>query len=311
MRRFYNLSRGLPSLFSYTSTLPRSIAARKPFINVMEVGPRDGLQNESRVLSVDTKHEFLQRLDGCGFRRIEAGSLVHPTKVPQMAGTTELLNRCFDIDAYLSVLVPTRKHFERLPNNVDEIVLFVAASDTFNQRNIGTDVNGAFKRFEQIFEAIHTKKWPGKVRASISCVWGCPYEGKVNEMQVCDIIQRFDELGVDSVDICDTIGIATPKTTGRLLSHILGRSMTKMSLHMHDTNGLGVENCMVGVDMGIRDLQSSIGGIGGCPFSPKRAGNVDTSALLARLHAEGFFTGVNEYYVYETARWIKTMLAKK
>jgi hydroxymethylglutaryl-CoA lyase len=280
----------------------------RPHISIIEVGPRDGLQNEQKVLSVETRHQLLQRLDDCGFRKIEAGSLVSAYKVPQMAQTHELLNESNDIDAFLSVLVPTVHHFRQLPQNVDEIVLFVSVSNTFNSKNIGTDIDGAFERFQAIVEEIARVGWKGKIRGSISCCWGCPYEGAVRPSDVMDIVSRYEELGVDMIDLCDTIGVATPSSVDTVVSYVQSRSVVPLSLHLHDTNGQAVESCLTGVKLGIRYLQSSVSGLGGCPFSPNKPGNVDSLKLVNRLHEEMYHTGIDEEKLYYTSMWIRQQL---
>ncbi|NCY26834.1 MAG: hypothetical protein EBX37_18995, partial [Alphaproteobacteria bacterium] len=207
----------------------------KPFIKVLEVGPRDGLQNINRVLPVPIRSELIHRLDDTGIRHIETGSLVNYKKVPQMHGTIDLLHDCFDVDAKLSVLVPNHKQLHLLPKHVDEIVLFVSASNTFNQRNINTDLEGAFKRFEEIIRELKRLHFHNRmlIRGSISCCWGCPYEGSVDPFTVIDVIKGYERLGVDMIDLCDTIGVATPKTVEYVLNCVYGRSPYDSAFSLH------------------------------------------------------------------------------
>jgi len=296
----------------------RSATPSKPFISIIEVGPRDGLQNERKCLSVDQRFDLITRLEASGLRHIEIGSMVDPTRIPQMANTKELVQRAFDIDAFMSVLVPSEKQFRTLMSShqksltrvVDEIVLFVAASESFNAKNIGTNVDGAFKRFHAIQKAMNEIGWDGKIRGSISCCWGCPYEGRKSSADVAQIVARYEDLGVDMIDLCDTIGDATPHTTEQLLSFVQSRSVTPLSLHMHEKNGDAIDSCMKAVQMGVRTLQSSIAGIGGCPFSITRPGNVDTLKLVQRLHDEQYETGIDEVKLEQTARWIRKKLVE-
>jgi hydroxymethylglutaryl-CoA lyase len=284
-------------------------------VNFIEVAPRDGLQNESKVLSVPTKLEFIERLGQTGIRNIEIGSFVNYTKVPQMQGTKDIINSLNKHRNFgTSVLVPSYNQALQLneihTDKLDEIVLFVSTSNTFNQKNIGTDIDGAFKRFEQIKEYINTKALPFAIRGSISCCWACPYEGYTPAIKIQEIIERYEKLGVDMIDICDTIGVATPKSTEQVVN-VAFASLSKntpLSLHLHDTNNLAVASALKGVELGIRNLQGSVAGIGGCPFSNKRVGNVDSIALIEALHASGYTTGIDVDYLKVVRQWILKQL---
>ena len=286
----------------------------KSFINVIEVGPRDGLQNEMKCLPVSTKVELIKKLVDSGVKNIEAGSFVNYTKVPQMHGTDEVIEKSKDIckesKCNLSVLLPHKSYVKNIgkgDEGVNEIVFFVSASNSFNLKNINTDITGAFKRFSDINkELVLQNKRKIKIRGSISCCWGCPYEGKVEHQAIKNIIKRYEDLGVDMIDICDTIGNATSSTTELLLSKI--NSYVPFSLHLHDTNGQAIQSALKGVQMGIKTVQSSIAGLGGCPFSPKRAGNVDTVKLVKMLHSEGYNTGINVDELEKISEWIKNEL---
>jgi len=302
---------GWSSSLSMITKASRSLSVR-PFIKVLEVGPRDGLQNEQRVLPVATRSELVHRLDDAGLRHIEVGSLVNYKKVPQMHSTLELLKDCYDVDAKVSVLVPNHKQLHQLPKHVDEIVLFVAASDTFNQRNINTNIEGAFKRFEDIISELKRLHFYNRIsiRGSISCCWGCPYEGMIDPHTVVDIIKGYERLNVDMIDLCDTIGVASPKSVEYVLNCVYGRMpySAPFSLHLHDTNGLAVESALQGVKMGIHTIHSSIAGLGGCPFSPTRAGNLDTVRLVEALHDQGYPTGIDEFKLGNVSNWIRRQL---
>jgi len=299
----------------FTPTVPIMIGAARPSIrkvHFIEVGPRDGLQNETKVLDIYQKQELITALHQSGIRHIEAGSLVNYRKVPTMRGTREVLaNIGSSVQATLGVLVPHVKELETLPPNANEIVLFVSASNTFNARNIGTDIEGAFERFGQIKEYISknfgTK--PLQIRGSISCCWGCPYEGETEISKILSIIERYLDLGATTIDICDTIGVATPLSTRGLLQEIFERfSTSNFSLHLHDTNGQAIDCALEGVSMGISTVQGSVGGIGGCPFSSKRVGNVDSVSLLKKLEEAGYETGVDTYALSNVKQWILKQL---
>jgi len=278
----------------------------QPFINILEVGPRDGLQNIPKCLPISKKVDLIHRLSDCGIRQIEAGSLVNYKRVPQMQHTPQVLEQCYGVDSYLSVLVPSSKQMDSLPKQVDEIVLFVSVSETFNSKNIQTTIDGAFQRFQEIMHKVNDMPQKHlKVRGSISCCFGCPYEGKLDFVQISNVIDRYQKLGVHSIDICDTIGIATPTAVEAVLEQIMPRSIVPLNLHLHDTNGQAVQSALTGVEMGIRCLHASIAGLGGCPFSPKRAGNVSTEELVAALHAEGYETGINEWKLGMVSNWIQ------
>jgi hydroxymethylglutaryl-CoA lyase len=295
----------LPKIFHMN--INRVFQPLKPFINLIEVGPRDGLQNESKCLPVSTKVDLIRRLTNAGVINIEAGSFVNYTKVPQMQGTNEVIRGCKHFGDNLSVLIPHKSQVKNIDEGVNELVFFVSASNTFNQKNINTDIEGAFKRFYDIKKELEEQnKTSLSIRGSISCCWGCPYEGKVEEQAIKDVIKRYEDLGVDMIDICDTIGNASSETTELLLSKI--NSYIPFSLHLHDTNGKAIESALVGVKMGIQTLQSSIAGLGGCPFSPKRAGNVDSVKLVRMLHAEGYDTGINVDELEKVGDWIKNEL---
>ncbi len=263
-------------------------------IKFIEVGPRDGLQNEMKTLSSDQRASFIKNLLNSGLKNIEVGSFVNYSKVPQMKDTNNVLTLLKDTkqkhDAEFSVLVPSLKELHNINENffnddiIDEIVFFLSASNTFNKRNINTDIDGGIQRYQVMVDYLNQIKNKPKIRGSISCVWGCPYEQSTKLDNIMTIIEKYNNLQVDTIDICDTIGVATPETVHNIITHIKKHfDINMFSMHMHDTNGMAVNNLKVGIDMGIKSIQGSIGGIGGCPFSSKRVGNVDTISVLKML----------------------------
>lgn len=259
----------------------------KKFINIIEVSPRDGLQNEKFVLNIAERKNLIDKCTKIGLNHIEVGSFVNPKLVPQMANTEELLNSLSPNsitnknNLKYSVLVPSLKMFKK-HSNVKEIVLFVAASESFTQKNINCDIKTAFKRFEPIFELAKIENIP--IRGSISTCFNCPYEGKIDYTKVLRIVNMYLENGADYVDIADTIGTATTEEVD-ILFNILQKffPINKITAHFHDTYGKAIDNVDVALNNGITTFHSSLGGLGGCPFSPKRAGNLSTERLVEYL----------------------------
>jgi hydroxymethylglutaryl-CoA lyase len=291
-------------------------------VNIIEVGPRDGLQNETKILSVADKVELITKLSDCGIKDIECGSLVNYKLVPQMQGTPEVLLQLSQKPnnaVVKSILVPhisyLKQHASILPL-INEIVLFVSASNTFNAKNINATVETAFERFGAIKQYLKTHPDPRvqkiSIRGSISCCWECPYEGPIKYELVSNIIRKYlDEIQVDTVDICDTIGVARPETTNTLLSQIkqdFNSWNVPFTVHLHDTNGQAVNSALTAVELGYKHIHSSIAGLGGCPFSNKRVGNLDTVKLVEALHTHGYQTGISLPDLKQTATWVKKLL---
>ncbi len=283
------------------------------FANIIEVGPRDGLQNEKKILSVIQKQEFINSLQyKCNFKHIEIGSFVNPKAVPTMKDSVHLskiLNKPNSNDVLYSVLVPNKKGMEDVINNpnVDEIVLFVSVSDTFNKHNINCTLDEAFEKFKVIIE--DAKRYNKKIRGSISCCFGCPYEGQIEVSKVIDVIRRYNDLDVDLIDIADTIGVGTPQQCLSILEEAKKIvPISKLTGHFHDTNNNAIKNVEMCLKLGMTTFHSSIAGIGGCPYSPKRVGNLDTTKLLEFLYTKDIKTGINLEEVKTTSKWIKDIL---
>jgi len=271
-------------------------------IRIFEVGPRDGLQNEPTILSLEDKLWLLESLSSAGVTQIEAGALVRPDKVPQMADTEAVQEKLLQGDqgknsptAYW-YLVPNKKGLERaLAKKVKNIALFTAVSETFNQKNIGMSVD---ESFAGISEMIEIAKIEGlQVRGYVSTVWGCPFEGRISPKQALPILERMLALGVDQLSIGDTIGVANPNAVAEVLSPLIQNHSSvadeKLAVHFHDTRGTALVNSWKAYELGIRTFDSSIGGLGGCPFAPGAAGNVATEDLLYLFKEMGVVTGVN------------------
>jgi hydroxymethylglutaryl-CoA lyase len=262
-------------------------------VRVVEVGPRDGLQNEAATLSVDDKVAFAQALLEAGLSVVEPGAFVSPEWVPQMAGSGEVLRRLRRPEgARLPVLVPNRKGFEAArAAGAREIAIFTAASETFNRKNINASIDESFQRFaEFVPDALRDGFW---VRGYVSTCFGCPYEGKVDPARVVDVTRRLVDIGCHEVSIGDTIGVAVPTQVtdvmGRLAAAVPSRAL---AVHFHDTRGTALANVLAALLAGLAVVDSSAGGLGGCPYAPGASGNLATEDLLYMLHGMGIATGV-------------------
>jgi hydroxymethylglutaryl-CoA lyase len=286
-------------------SLPRRIA-------LIEVGPRDGLQNESVPVSTDMRVELVDRLTDAGFPQVEVGSFVSPKWVPQMADTAEVMARIRrGAGTRYSVLTPNLKGFEgALAARADEVVIFGAASESFSQRNINCSIVESIARFEPVARA--AKEHRMRLRASVSCSLGCPYEGAVAPSRVAEVVQRFADLGCDMIDVADTIGTGTPRSTQAVFEAALRIVPAgRLSGHFHDTYGMAVANVYAGLEMGISTFQSSVAGLGGCPYAKGATGNVATEDLLYLLDGLGIETGVSLPKVVAIGQWISSLLGRR
>ncbi|BES71288.1 hydroxymethylglutaryl-CoA lyase [Marinobacter nanhaiticus D15-8W] len=263
-------------------------------VTLVEVGLRDGLQNESTPVSADNRVRWFDALADAGMKRIEAGSFVSPRWVPQMANTDEVMaqiQRRPDVSA--EVLVPNTKGLEgALACDADVIAVFTAASETFNRKNINCSIAESIERFQPVVAGARAA---GKrVRAYVSCVVGCPYEGRIAPGQVADVVKQLLELGADEVSLGDTIGVARPREVHALLDATLPLlPIENLALHCHDTRGQAIANIYAALDRGVRTFDSAVAGLGGCPYAKGATGNVATEDVLYLLQGEGFETGVD------------------
>ena len=272
---------------SFVKRLPRRV-------HVVEVGPRDGLQNEPDLVPVDAKIHFIESLANAGLSEVEATSFVSPKAVPQLADAVEVMQRIERRPGTrYSVLVPNERGLERaLGAGCDAIALFTAASEAFSQANVRATIDETFERFTPV--AAKARDAGVYLRGYVSTAFNCPYSGPVAPEKVVDVTRRLFELGCDEVSLADTIGTATPAAVDRLLEEVQREiGLDRIALHFHDTNGLAVANVMVGLDYGISVFDSAAGGLGGCPFAPGAPGNLATEKLLALLHGLEIETGVD------------------
>lgn len=285
------------------------------FIQIVEVGPRDGLQNEKAILSPDVRAQFTQRLEAAGAKRIEAVSFVHPRYVPQMAGAEEVMAALPANPGHSRIgLALNAKGYDRaLGTGVDEVNVSLSVSEGFGLKNQGLTPDQQIQMLADIVagRANSTPSDHGtpKLSATLSCVWGCPFDGEVSVQQVTDMVGRIGELGLTEIALADTIGVADPWSVTRKVE--AARAVANgadLRLHFHDTRNTGLANAYAGIEAGVDILDASVGGIGGCPFAPGATGNLATEDLVYALHRAGFETGYDLDALIDTARWISTHL---
>jgi hydroxymethylglutaryl-CoA lyase len=280
-------------------------------VTVVEVGPRDGLQNEAVALTVDDRVAFCQALLDAGLPVVETGAFVSPRWVPQMAGSDEIARRVTPRPGRrLPALVPNRKGFEAArAAGVHEVAIFTAASETFNRRNTNAGIDESFERFaEFVPEALRDGLW---VRGYVSTCFACPYEGAVDPARVVDVARRLVDLGCHEVSIGDTIGAAVPTQVqdvmGRLREALPGASLAG---HFHDTRGTALANVLAALLSGVTVIDSSAGGLGGCPYAPGASGNLATEDLVYMLTGMGIETGIDLDALVAASRAIAAKLGR-
>ena len=263
-------------------------------LKIVEVGPRDGLQNESVIFPTRAKVAFIDALSETGVDEIEVSAFVSPRKVPQLGDAEQVFGRISRKDGVVySALVPNLQGLERAVSaGVDKVSVFTAASETFNQKNINTSVQGSLQRFQPLIERSRRIGLP--VRGYISTAFWCAFEGKIPRQNVIDLTQRLFDMGVKEVSLSDTIGKATPDEVARLLDDLLPKvSADQIAVHFHDTYGKGVENVLRSWSYGVSTFDASVGGLGGCPFAPGATGNVATEAVVNALLGKGAAVAVD------------------
>ncbi|RJG07504.1 hydroxymethylglutaryl-CoA lyase [Noviherbaspirillum cavernae] len=288
-----------------TSKLPQRV-------KIVEVGPRDGLQNEKETIPADVKVELVDRLTQAGFANIEAASFVSPKWVPQMATSAEVMARIARKPGVIySALVPNMKGFEAaVEARSDEVVIFGAASEAFSQKNINCSIAESIERFRDVAQA--AKQHGMRLRGSISCSFGCPYQGEVSPESVADVVQRMRDLGCDEIDIADTIGVGTPKHVQAVMQRVMKEfPMERLSGHFHDTYGQALANIYASMEVGIAIFHSSVAGLGGCPYAKGATGNVSTEDVLYMMQGLGIDTGIDLDAVVDAGQFISQHLGRK
>ncbi|TDH34476.1 hydroxymethylglutaryl-CoA lyase [Pseudohoeflea suaedae] len=263
-------------------------------VTIVEVGPRDGLQNEKDFVATDRKIALIDRLSDCGFDRIEATSFVSPRWVPQMADAAEVMARIKRRPGTVySVLTPNLKGFEAaVAADAGEVAIFGSASESFSQKNINCSISESLERFRPVAEA--AREAGIRLRGYVSCVVECPYEGRIEPKAVALVTAALIEMGCAEVSLGDTIGQGTPDTIEAMLDAVLAVAPTeRLAGHYHDTNGRAVDNIAVSLERGLRVFDASIGGLGGCPYAPGAEGNVDTLKVHDAVAALGYATGLD------------------
>lgn len=263
-------------------------------VKIVEVGPRDGLQNESSTVDVATKIELINQLRDAGLSYIEAGSFVSPKWVPQMAGSDQVFSGLpLNSTTTYAALTPNMRGLERaIECGVKEVAVFAAASESFSQKNINCSITQSLERFTPVIAKASQSGIA--VRGYISCVLGCPYEGQVQPTQVAPVAEELLAMGCYEISLGDTIGVGTPASTQQLLDHLLGcLPSDKLAVHMHDTYGQALANILIALQQGIAVVDSSVAGLGGCPYAEGASGNVATEDLVYMLNGLGIEHGVD------------------
>ena len=277
-------------------------------VQIVEVGPRDGLQSEPDMVPTEVKVRLIERLMDAGVQRIEATSFVSPAAVPQLCDAEAVLatiGRRTGVE--ISALVPNQRGLERaLAARVDRIAVFTSASETFAQRNIRRTVDESLVRFGPIVSAATAAGIP--VRGYVSMAWHCPYEGAVDPEATLAVVRRLDALGCDEIALADTVGQASPDEVTRLLDRVATAvAIERVAVHLHDTRGWALANVEAAVHAGVRIFDGAVAGLGGCPFAPGSPGNVDTAELVAVLERLGLDTGIDLAKLADAAAVVRPM----
>jgi hydroxymethylglutaryl-CoA lyase len=265
-----------------------------PRVTIYEVGPRDGLQNEARLVPTADKVALIDQLSRTGLPAIEISSFVSPKWIPQLADAAEVSRKVTrQPGVRYSALVPNRKGLETaLGAGMNEIAVFLSASETHNKRNVNKTIAETLAEFREVIEPARAAG--AKVRAYVSTVFGCPYEGDVDPVRVRDLSLTLRDMGVYQISLGDTIGVANPWQVQQVLELVLADlSIENTAVHFHDTQGTALANCTVALSLGITTIDSAIGGLGGCPYAPGAAGNLATEDVVSMLHGMGIETGID------------------
>lgn len=281
-------------------------------VKIVEVGPRDGLQNEPETIPAEVKVELIERLADAGLPVVEATSFVSPDAIPQLADAREVftgIHRKRGVS--YPVLVPNDKGMDRaMEVGVEEIAVFTAASETFNQKNINCSIQESLDRFRPVTERAHEAGI--RVRGYISCALGCPYEGRIEPGAVAEVAGKLMHMGCYEISLGDTIGVGTPHKARRMLSAVANAvPISHLAVHLHDTYGQALANILACLELGVTTVDSSVAGLGGCPYAKGATGNVATEDVIYMLHGMGLETGVDLAQLLEVARFISEKLGRE
>lgn len=280
-------------------------------VRIVEVGPRDGLQNEKGFVATEDKIQLINMLTHAGLTHIEATSFVNPKWIPQLADAVEVVSRLpIQEGVQYSALVPNLTGFQRaMETGIREIAVFMSASETHNKKNINKSIEETFPVLREVTEAAIAKGI--RVRGYVSTVFSCPYEGEISIESVVRVTEELLRMGIDEISLGDTIGTATPKQVKEKLEVLLRHvPAERLAGHYHDTRGTGLVNVYASLEAGLRVFDSSIGGLGGCPYAPGASGNVSTEDLVYMLEGMGISTGVNLSELVKAGSFIQEKLGK-
>jgi len=277
-------------------------------VTIVEVGPRDGLQNEPKTIGLDEKVNLINLLSTSGLKQIEVGSFVNPQMVPQMADSGLVFSKITRRpDVSYSALVPNLKGYEQAKKFVpDAIAIFCSASESFSKANLNASIDESFKRISQF---ISRAEQDGiLVRGYVSCVTDCPFEGPVPASNVAKVVAKLREFNCYEISLGDTLGKGSPETIDKMIDNVLNEvSVEILAGHFHDTSGLALKNIQVSLERGIRVFDTAVGGLGGCPFAPGAPGNIATESVLEYVQEKGFKTGVDMKVIMQAAKLVRDM----
>lgn len=280
-------------------------------VSIVEVGPRDGLQNEKSIVSVEEKINFINLLSKTGIKRIEAGSFVSPKWVPQMADSGDIFSGIEKNPSITySALTPNIKGLDAaIESGVEEVAVFGAASESFSMKNINCSIEESLKKFEPVIAKADTHNI--KVRGYVSCVMGCPYEGEISPSAVADVSKRLIDMGCYEISLGDTIGTGTPVATNRLLDSVLNVvNIEQLAVHFHDTYGQALVNLYSALEYGVATIDSAVAGLGGCPYARGASGNVATEDVLYMLNGMGINTEIDMEKLLVATQFISEVVNK-
>jgi len=281
-------------------------------VRIVEVGPRDGLQNEKQLIDTDTKVALIDCLANAGFTHIEAGSFVNPKWVPQMADSAAVFDKINRRDKVsYAALTPNIKGFERaIEANASEVAIFASASESFSQKNINCSIAESLERFIPVMQA--AKANDIRVRGYVSCVAGCPYEGNISAGKVAEVAKALYNMGCYEISLGDTIGVGTPSSIITMINAVTESiPIEKIAVHFHDTYGQAIANSYAALQLGVSVIDSSIAGLGGCPYAEGASGNVATEDLLYLLKGLNIDTGINLSAAIAAGNYISERLGRK
>ena len=282
----------------------------KEYIKIVEVGPRDGLQNEKKILSIEDRVLLIKKLQEVGFKYVEGGSFVSPKAIPQMVDSEKVWTALSNSEGELSFLVPNMKGLERaLSSGVKAISVFTATSDTFNRKNIGMSVSESLTNYAEVIE--RAKAAHLSVRGYVSTAFGCPYEGAQSVKAVVEVVGALKKMGCSEISIGDTIGVAHPIQIKDVFKNLSKEfSLNELAGHFHDTRGMAIANISTALDLGVRIFDSSVGGLGGCPYATGSSGNVASEEVVWFLEGAGCQTGVDLQKLLEVSSWVEKKIER-